>query len=255
MKQMILRFGGMPILASALLLLGFEPAGFGQETSPPSNTNDFTRTISVTGHGEVNAKPDQATVRVGVEKEAATAVAAQEGVNAAMQKTIDAIKKLGINENAIQTAGLNLSPVYAPQRPGSRNEPPTVVGYRASNIVQIRVNDLQKLGDIIDAATSAGANRLEGVSFELKDDLKSRSRALQLAAQDAQAEANALASALSLKLGPVRKVYQVNANPPRPMYGGMALARAAEVSTPVEPGEVKVEASVTVEFQITGGTR
>lgn len=207
-------------------------------------------TLTVSGHGEVNAKPDKAIIRLGVEGQADAATAAQQAVNTAMQKVLTGVKKAGIQERNIQTSGLNLSPIYASPKPGQESEPPRVVGYRASNTIQIDVTDLQTVGQVIDAAMAGGANRLEGVSFGLENDIKYRTQALRLAAEEAKAKAETLAGALAVKLASVRNVSQVAVNVPRPLYAFAGVEKAAMAPTPVEAGEMKVEASITVEYQI-----
>jgi uncharacterized protein YggE len=206
--------------------------------------------LTVTGHGEVNARPDTADVRLGIEGQADSAAAAQQSVNSVMQKVLEQIKKVGIKENAIQTAGLSLSPVYAPQKPGQEGEPPRVVGYRASNSIRVELHDLSLVGQVIDAGLGAGANRLEGVSFGLEKELQYRTRALQIAAQEARTKAEGLAETLNLRLVALSKVLEGGAVPYRPHPVPMMAGRAGAAPTPVEPGQLKVEATVTLEYEI-----
>src|SRR5690606_34919485 len=93
-------------------------------------------TLTVSGQGEVAAEPDRATVRLGAEAQAATAQAAQSQVNEVMQRALQRIRAAGIEERAIQTTGLRLSPVYERQRPGD-DDAPRIVAYRASNTVRV----------------------------------------------------------------------------------------------------------------------
>ncbi len=239
-------------LAAALFCVMSQP-GFGQEFHPPPGPppgRPGAATLTVTGHGEVQARPDKAAVRLGAQEQAETAMAAQQAVNTAMQKVLAEIKKLGIPENRLRTAGLTLSPVFAPPKPNAEPEPARVIGYRASNTVQIDLTDPRQIGAVIDAGNTAGANRVEGVSFGLADDLPFRTEALRLAAREAQAKASALAEALGVKLISVRRVNQEAMNIPRPLSTYSGMARAATAATPVEPGEITVEASITVEYQI-----
>ncbi len=248
-----MRRGSRDIALLAVLVIVLVPGRLRTEQiAAPAHREPFERvpTLTVTGQGELEAAPDTATVRLGAEAQAETARGAQDAVNAAMEKVISQIKKAGIPGNAIQTTGLSLSPIYAPQKPGGESEPPHVAGYRASNSIQVEVNNLAILGQVIDASRSSGANRLEGVSFELKDDSKYRMRALQLAGEQAKVKANALAQSLGIKLGPAWKVSEAAINSPRPLYAGRALEKAALAATPVQPGELKVEATVTVEYSI-----
>ncbi|HEU4753318.1 MAG TPA: SIMPL domain-containing protein, partial [Armatimonadota bacterium] len=120
--------------------------------------------LTVTGNSEVRVDPDEATVRLGVTRQAGTAEAAQRQVNEVAQAILEAMNRLGIEKSQIQTSQLTLFPVYAPQRPESP-EQPRVVAYRASNIVTVRTGKLGQVGPIIDAGLKAGSNQVEGVSF------------------------------------------------------------------------------------------
>jgi uncharacterized protein len=213
-------------------------------------------TLTVTGHGTVNARPDRGIVQLGVEAQGDTAESAQQGVNGSMQKVVGAIQKLGIEAHSIQTTGIRLTPVYAAQTPGKESEPPHILGYRASNTIRVELSDLGLVGKVIDAGTQAGANRVEGISFEVQNDSEYRAQALAVAAKKARNEARALANALGIKLGPVWKVNQVAVSAPRPMYSYGAYgggARFAAVATPVEPGQIAIEASVTVAYRTEMG--
>ena len=213
--------------------------------------------LTVSGRGEVSSRPDQATVRLGAEAQASDAASAQSQVNAIMERALQQIRAVGISQQAIRTTGLQLFPVYARQRPEPRPDtdeeprPPAIVAYRASNTVQIEVRSLQLVGKVIDAGVASGANRLEGITFELKNDRASRGEALQLAVQEARAKAEAIARALRMRLVGVSEVSEggVNIIPPPPMPM-MEMSRAAVTATPVEPGELRVEASVTIRYRI-----
>ncbi len=238
---------------SIALLFPLGETTFGQDTLPTSKACAKAGSVpklTVDGHGEVKAQPDRAMIGLGVEGQADTATGAQEAVSASMQKVIKNIEKAGIQKQNIRTSGLNLSPIYAAQKPGQENEPPRIVGYRASNSIQLEVPNLQTVGQVIDAAMVGGANRLEGVSFGLEDDLKYRKKALQLAAEEAKMKAQTLAQALDVRLVSVWTVSQVAVNVPRPLHGFAGLERAAMAPTPVQSGQIKVEATVTVEYQI-----
>ncbi len=219
------------------------------DEQPGENSERFP-TLTVTGHGTVNARPDRGIVQLGVEAQANTAESAQQGVNGSMERVIEAVKKLGVEKHSVQTAGIRLTPIYAAQTPGRESEPPRILGYRASNTIRVELSDLGLIGKVIDAGTQAGANRVEGISFEVQNDAEYRAEALGVAAKKAQNEARALAGALGIKLGRVWKVNQVAINAPRPMYAFGGRARFAAVSTPVEPGQIAIEASVTVTYRI-----
>jgi len=128
---------------------------------------------------------------------------------------------------------------------------PKIAGYRASNILQIRADDLKLIGPAIDAAVGTGVNQLQGISFSLKNDTEQRQQALQDASRQAAAKASAIAAALNLQLGAVDRVIEGNAyiEPARAEFG-RGVAMAAAVATPVEPGQVQVQATVTVQYRL-----
>ena len=211
-----------------------------------------TPMLTVSGQGEVFAPPDRATIRLGAEAQAPDAAAAQSAVNATMQKALTEIQNTGIPDKAIQTTGLNLSPLYAPRKPGHEAEPPRVIGYRASNTIQIQVDDLARVGKVIDAGVAAGANRLQGVSFDLQNDLPHRRRALSLAAQEAKTKAETLAAALQVELVKLREATEggVSIIPRQESFAASRVMAMDAAPTPVQPGEVRVQASVTVRYEI-----
>src|ERR1700738_196885 len=123
-------------------------------------------TISVTGEATVSVAPDLAQIDGGVTSEAKTAREASDANNAAMGKVLLALKGAGIAEKDYQTSRLSLQPENAPNRAGG---PIAVVGYRASNRVTVRLRDVTKLANLIDAMVSAGANDIGGISFKVSN--------------------------------------------------------------------------------------
>ncbi|MBI1194857.1 MAG: DUF541 domain-containing protein, partial [Gammaproteobacteria bacterium] len=174
--------------------------------------------------------------------------------NQTMAKALAAVKKLGVEEKFVQTMGLNLFPVYAQQR-SSRIEPenqePRIAGYRAENTIQVTLNDLGLVGKVIDAGIDAGLNRLEGVSFDLRNDTPQRQEALIHAIEEARAKAQVMAPALGVKLGDLREVFEEgSAAPPRPLNFRAERFAMAASDTPVQPGQMRIEASVTLRYEI-----
>jgi uncharacterized protein YggE len=214
---------------------------------------DVVPVLTVSGSGNARVAPDEANVRLGVVAQAPTARAAQDQVNKAANAVLDAIRKLGIQAEDIQTSGLSLAPLYSQNRPGAESQSPRITGYQANNTVTVRVNDLTKVGPVIDAGLSAGANTLDGVEFGLRNDEAARSQALADAARAARAKAETLAKALGLRLGEILEVAEGGVSvspPPYPRLARMAMAESAMDSTPVSAGQVGVTASVTIRYRI-----
>jgi uncharacterized protein YggE len=214
-------------------------------------------TLAVTGQGEASAKPDLAVVRVGAAVQASAASDAQAKVNQVVQATLASLKGLGIDAQRISTSGVELSPLYStpePRRPGDVPPPPQVTGYQASNVVRVEVTDIQRVGEVIDAAVKAGANRIDGVSFELKDQGEARAKALRDAVADARIKANVMAEAMGLRLESVLEVNEEGVQPFFPQARmRAAVGFAMESGTPIEPGQVRINASVTVRYRIGQG--
>ncbi|MCU0540121.1 MAG: SIMPL domain-containing protein, partial [Desulfobacterales bacterium] len=164
--------------------------------------------VTVTGNADVAAAPDRARLSLGTVVETRQAADAQKQLAQIIQRVLGEIKALGVPEEKIRTTGLALTPVYSQPKPRADPEPeaPRIVGYRATNSVTIQLDDLGRVGAVIDAGIAAGANQLSGLSFELKNDLPPRQQALRLAAQEARVKAETIAAALNLQLGEVLDV-------------------------------------------------
>ena len=217
--------------------------------NPPQQTALPFPTVLVTGRGEVSAKPDRAVVRLGAMAQDEKAAAAQQRVNQLLQQILEKIKGAGVPEERIQTVGLTLNPVYEQQehRPGQLTPP--IIGYQASNTIQVQLDDLTQIGAVIDTALAAGANHLEGVYFELKDDAAHRRNALREAVADAKEKARAVAEASEHRLGEVVEITEGGLDVVRPFMMQRAMAMGAE-ATPIQPGEVSVEATVSVRYAL-----
>ena len=206
--------------------------------------------LRVRGSAEVRVAPDLAVVRLGIAEEEPTARGAQNAVNNVAGAILEAVRGVGIAERNVQTVRLVLSPVYSPRGPGDREEP-RIVGYRASNTVSVRVENLELVGQVIDAALDVGANQMEGVSFGLQDDQTVRQQALRQAIAEARGKANAMADALGVELEAIMAVTEDNVFVRQPvMEAASIMALQGGAPTSVSPGEVSVSASVSIEYRI-----
>jgi uncharacterized protein len=205
--------------------------------------------LVVTGNAQVFVSPDQATVRLGIVRQSPNAQTAQEQANVVAQEIINAVAKVGVPPSQIQTLRLVLSPVYAPRSPESRDAP-KIVAYNATNTVSVRLENLSVVGPVIDAGLKAGANQLEGVQFGLRNDLPSRQAALKQAVEEARSKAQTMAEALRVNLVEVLEASEggVSILPESEPVAGRVMALAAE--TPVAPGQIRVNANVTIRYRI-----
>lgn len=235
----------MRILPILFLTSGLVAGGLG--LAGPALADDHTpATITVTGEGTVTAAPDLATVSLGVTTQGATAAEAMAANSSALAAVLERVKAAGVEDRDIQTSTLNLNPNWTSTDGTSA---PTITGYVATNLLQVRVRDLAKLGPVLDAAVSDGANTLNGVTFGLQEPDPAMDAARTDAVKAARARAELLTGAAGVSLGRIVSISESGGYaPPMPMYRMEAALDAAPV--PVEGGEVGVTAAVTITWEI-----
>jgi uncharacterized protein len=208
---------------------------------------DEPPTVRASGEATVSMKPDQATLNIGVVNQASTADAAAAQNAKQLTSVLEQLRKdLGAKAD-IRTSGYSLNPNYK----YGNNTAPQITGYTASNTVQVKVDDLSKLGSIIDAATKTGSNSVNGIQFGLKNDQSARAEALKQAAQIARANAEAISAALGLRVVRVRSAESGEGGrviPLQPQF--RAMAAEARAPTPVEAGTIDLHAIVTVVLEV-----
>lgn len=203
--------------------------------------------LRTSGSATVASAPDQATINIGVVTRAETAEEAAARNAAQVQQVLKTIRAELGDDGEIQTSNYSIYPERSrPQRSG---EEPQIIAYSAQNSVEVRITDIDKVGPIIDAATKSGSNQINGITFGLQDDSAIRAKALQQAARKARADAEALASALGLRVERIVSIEEGQPTSVQPRRYAMA-EMAASADTPIEAGEVSVRATVTmtVEF-------
>lgn len=239
--------------AAAAVTLPFAAAAQGRAPAQGSpivlDAAFATTTVNLSSFGEMRITPDQATINLGVSSRAATAQEAMRLNNTAMNQVVAALRRQGIAEREIQTSGLNLSP----QTVYRETEAPRVTGYEASNQVTVTVNDLAKLGPTVDAVVASGSNQINGISFGLKNPEAAENAARQDAVRSLKAKADLYAAATGHR---VRRLVAINEGssfsntpPPMPMYR-MAATQAADASTPVAAGELRVRVDVSATYEL-----
>jgi len=187
--------------------------------------------IRVTGDARVTAKPDRVQIDIGVTTRAAQSQDAALQNARQVDAMLTAVRKAAGPTAVLKTVSYSLNPNYQYHPNGGE---PTIEGYTALNVVQVTLDELGKIGAVIDAATQAGANHVQGIQFTLRDQDAVRAEALREAALRARAvEEN------SPRVVPVR------------VYGGAPRAMAAAApATPVEAGTLDVTADVTLSVEV-----
>jgi len=199
--------------------------------------------ISVSGEATISVPPDLAQIEAGVTSEAKTAREASETNNTAMGKLLLALKAADIAEKDIQTSRLSLQAENAPNKPGTL---PTVIGYRASNRVTVRLHEVAKVAGTLDALVGAGANDIGGISFSVSNASKLLDDARDQAIADARRKAEIYAKAAGVTLGAPLSISEEGSAAPiayRKMVGMAA-------SAPVAQGEETLHLNVSVSWAI-----
>lgn len=234
------------LVLSGLLALSAGPA-LAQTVAP-----EPPRVISVSATGVVQRQPDRAVLMIAVESHAATAQQASQTNARKMDAVFSTLRTLGIVAPNVQTVSYGLSPEYGQPDPRSTTpNVPRVVGYAAINMVRVQTDSILRVGAIIDAVVKAGANRIDNLSFELRDPESARLEALRKAVEKARAEADAVATAAGQRLGVPTAISTSSGYEPRPMYR-VAMDAVAEMPapTPVEAGNLSVTATVNITYKL-----
>lgn len=212
--------------------------------------------LTVRGSAELIRPADQLRVTIGVVSENPDAREALGDNSKKMRQVVRAIEGAGLGEDEYETGRFQIRPIYS--RPPRRPPPQwraQIIGYEVTNTVMVRTKRLALAGDLIEAATKAGANTIDSIGFDLADKRKYRAEAISEATAHALADARKLAESARVKLVRALSINLDSAGerPPVPWRSAapaMAAAPEAGVSPPITPGDVTVTASVTVVYEI-----
>ena len=204
------------------------------------DNNVSYNTITVNGSGRVTAAPDVAVIRLGVQTAGENLTEIQNQNAAVSQAVLQALEQYRFID--IRTFQYQINKII-----NYENGRQIDMGYSVRNIFELRTDNLEQLGMIIDTAVASGANVVEMIEFELSDSEQFYLEALRLALDNAYQKAFAIADGLGIENEPVPIKVTENSSslPPRPF-----LAReSAALTTPIEPGSMQIEASVTMVFR------
>jgi uncharacterized protein YggE len=221
---------------SSVLLAAAASTAFAQ--SPPGTPEPPV--VIASGEGVVKAAPDLAWVRIGAESRSKNPKDAQQQNAKAMEAVLQKITALGFPKDAIKTVAIDLQLEY-----DYANGRQTPRGYVARNTIEVRVDDLTKVGDVVDAAVGSGATLLHGLRFDLKKRDGLERDALRLAVTEARQRAEAMASGAGRAIDRVLRIEESFAAPgPRPMVMERLTVADAPAETPVQAGEIEIRAQV-----------
>jgi len=213
--------------------------------------SQYKNTISVSGEGKVVAKPDIGQVVLSVISDATTVAAAQKDNVGKMDKVTKAMKDLGIKEEDLKTASYSIAPRY--QYSSGRSD---IIGYEVTQTLEVKIRDLDKVGDILGQAASAGANQLGSLTFTFDNSEKIKSEARQKAIDNAKNKAKDLAKSLGVSLGKVTSFSESasDGSMPVPMYSAkeaLGMGGGTAVATPdIQTGQNEVLVDVNIAYEI-----
>ena len=208
-------------------------------------------TLSISGRGEVSATPDMATITMGVVSQAKTAAEALADNNARLSGVFSVLDDAGVEDRDRQTSGLSVQPNWFHPRNSDAENPPRITGYTVSNRLMVRIRDLDKLGEILDAVVRDGANQFQGLSFGVTDPAPLIEAARKAAVADALNKANLYTDALGISLGDIQNLSESGGAPQPMMMRAEAMIMAdAAPSVPVASGEVSFSSMVNITWAL-----
>ncbi len=236
------------IVAVAALVLAAcgDGSDAAQGQSPGQGGSLVSTGITVSGEGRVSGTPDTLTVTIGVSVLRQSVEAAVGDAAGLAQGLVDALRAEGVADDDVRTVDYSIFPEWDYQ--GERQ---TLRGYRVTNSLEVKIRDLERAGEIIDAvaATAGDEVQVHGVSFSLDDNEGLLAAARADAWADAEAKARQLAGLAGVTLGaPVEIVESLGTPPPMPMFA--AAMELAAADTPIQPGSLAVTVTVNVKFAI-----
>ncbi|MBI3040162.1 MAG: SIMPL domain-containing protein [Chloroflexi bacterium] len=251
MKKNWLLMVGVASVLAIVGLAGCSPGNTVLEGVAGINITSQATGIWVSGQGKVTAVPDIATLRLGIEAEAASVAEAQGRAAEAMDRVMTALTGNGVVKKDIQTQYFNITKVT---RWDDKNQRELIIGYRVTNIVTAKIRDIDKAGTIIDAVAEAGGDltRIDNIAFSVDDPSAYYEAARQEAMAEAKAKAKQLAELSGVSLGKPTYISE-NIQLPSPIYqtgAVFAAEKAAAVETPISPGEMEVSLSLQVVYAI-----
>ncbi len=224
----------------AILILSF--------ISVVNNKDAEKSSITVTGEANGDAQPDEATLIIGISKEAATTLEAQRKGSELNNNVINALKRYGLKENQIQTLSYNIYPKYD-YDPERRREP-RITGYVFLVSLKIKTQEFSNIGEIANVAIENGATDVDSLSFDLSDKKKDdlRNTILAKASENARSKASSIADSLNVRLGKAISVKESSISS-IPIYSKSIESSTQALELP--PSKVQLSASITVSFKIS----
>lgn len=233
---MIDRFFPIALLGLALL-------------ASPTMADEVSREVAVSGEGEISVVPDQATLTMGVEIRAREMEPAKQQVGQIVSEFLKLADRMNIDKKQLNTSQLTIRPEYDWN---STNRQRRLTGFYVARQIRVELKDLEKIGPLMERATSIGVNQVNGPFLGSSREDELHREALKIAAEDARRNAQVLATSLGASLGPVRSIRAGNVSPPAPPrpQARMMMADAASAEQSYEVGEMNFNARVEAVFDL-----
>ncbi len=207
---------------------------------------NYPQEISVSGQGKIYAKPDVAVLVLGVEDKGAKISDIVKDNTDKMNKIIKDVKDSGVDEKDIQTTQYTITPEYNWTERGGR----IFVGYVLTQQVTVKIRDFEKVGSILDKATTDGANAVGDLQFTIDSPEKVQAEARQKAIEQAKEKAKTLASQSGLKIVKLINVFE-GGYYPQPIYAkGMGGAESVSAVPQIQPGQMEIDSTVTLTYRV-----
>lgn len=204
--------------------------------SPSANRYPY-QTMTLTGEGQVTTTPDLAVIRLGVQTTGYDLSQIQSENAQISQNVINALKQTGITD--IKTIQYSINKIY-----DYEDDIQIDKGYSVKHILEIKTDNINQVGNILDIAVNMGSNLVESISFELSEPEIFYQQALNLAIDNAIQKAKSISTNLHTKLNPIPvRIIEGNVSPIP-----MQQFQRESTTTPIVPGELKIEADVTTDF-------
>lgn len=228
---------------ASLLALAFVPlvVHAGDDARP--------RSVTVSGSGEVAAEPDLAHVTLGVEARKPTMAEARAAVATTVDRVLALTRDLRIDPKLVNATRVQVQPEYSWNEKDRKR---VLLGYIVSRQVQVELRDLDQLGPLLERAVDAGVNQVNDPVLDSSRRKAVEREAMAKAVEDARLNAETLARAAGVRLGPVRALNGSSSAPPMPMYRRSAVMADAAMAPEAtyQPGDMKFSAVVNAEYDL-----
>ena len=248
----VLIFTLLLVLTISLLLGCLADPVIPYYSSVDEKTNQISSTITVIGSGSYKVTPDKVMVNIAVFSEEETSQEAVDKNSTTIEKVVEAIESLEIEDLEMQTISFNLNSLYDYRREG---EAPEVYAYRATIVLEISTTEITLIGEVISKAIEEGANDVSSLSFGLSEDLEKQSKkiALEKATMDGKNKANAIANSLDIEIVDIYYISESETYFPSPLiareFAAQESSGIGEVTPPqIIPNEIEVTAVVQIAY-------